>query len=179
MMRPTLEADFASTRKAVEAGATPAAVLVSLHPEHSAAILAGTKTLELRRVLPAQPVSRMVIYETLRHGGAGAIVGVAAVVGQLRGITPECLLASYPLAEIGVTPEQLAAYFAPAPGGRCSAFVLGPVERFPEPVPLPEGYKTAPQSWRYLDNKATDRLLACSNPDAYLATSAWWDTPDC
>ena len=62
--------------------------IISIHGVHSRRILAGTKTVELRRRFPAMaPGSRLWIYETMP---TGAIVGHATVAGFDRG-SPEAL----------------------------------------------------------------------------------------
>ena len=62
--------------------------IISIHGVHSRRIIAGTKTVELRRRFPEiAPGSRLWIYETMP---TGAIVGFATVAGFDRG-TPEAL----------------------------------------------------------------------------------------
>lgn len=62
--------------------------IISIHGIHSRRIIAGTKTVELRRRFPEMaPGSRLWIYETMP---TGAVVGFATVAGFDRG-TPEAL----------------------------------------------------------------------------------------
>ena len=50
-------------------------VLVSIKPRHTANILAGLKTVELRKTGPGTPPFKAYVYETLDGGkGAGAVV---------------------------------------------------------------------------------------------------------
>ena len=62
--------------------------IISIHGVHSRRIIAGTKTVELRRRFPEMaPGSRLWIYETMP---TGAVVGLAPVAGLDPG-TPEAL----------------------------------------------------------------------------------------
>lgn len=119
-------------------------VLLAIRPRHAEAILAGTKGFEFRRVLPARPVRRLVLYAS---APVMAVVGEADAWGTVRGakdeVWAECGAAA------GITREEFDAYFAGRPGA--SAIRLGPATRYAEPRPLVGyGLRRPPQSFAYL-----------------------------
>lgn len=56
--------------KSTDSRDTKTALLLSIRPEHSHRIFAGSKRFELRKVIPAEPFKRVFLYET---GGAGIV----------------------------------------------------------------------------------------------------------
>jgi predicted transcriptional regulator len=57
--------------------------IISIHPEHADSILAGRKTIELRRRIPALPLgTRLWIYATRP---TGAVTGIATIQDIARG----------------------------------------------------------------------------------------------
>lgn len=64
--------------------------IISIHPRHANAILDGTKTVELRRRIPALSVgTRLWIYATRP---VGAVIGIATVDSIVRGDPEEIWL---------------------------------------------------------------------------------------
>lgn len=123
----------------------PAAdVLLAIRPRHAEAILAGTKCFEFRRVLPANPVRRLVLYASSPvMAVVGEVEGWGAVRGSKDEVWAECGEAA------GITREEFDAYFAGRPGA--SAIRLGPATRYAEHRPLADyGLRRPPQSFAYL-----------------------------
>lgn len=82
--------------------------IISIHGVHSQRILAGSKTVELRRRFPHMPAgSRLWIYETMP---TGAVVGFVTVTGMEAG-TAEALWERHGKS-IGVTRDEFIAYLA-------------------------------------------------------------------
>jgi predicted transcriptional regulator len=86
------------------------AALISIKPRYAEAILAGRKTVELRRRVPSLVAgTRLYIYSTLP---VGAVVGVVTLADVVRG-TPEAIWNEYSAqAEIGKNDYD--AYFSGA-----------------------------------------------------------------
>lgn len=84
------------------------AALISIKPKYAEAILAGRKTVELRRRVPfLVPGTRLYIYSTLP---VGAVVGAVTLVDVVRS-TPEAIWDEYSAqAEIGK--DDYDAYFS-------------------------------------------------------------------
>lgn len=119
-------------------------VLLAIRPRHAEAILAGTKCFEFRRVLPALPVRRLVLYAS---APVMAVVGEVESWGTVRGpkgeVWAECGEAA------GISREEFDAYFAGLAAAR--AIRLGPVTRYARPLPLEAfGFCRPPQSFAYL-----------------------------
>lgn len=83
------------------------AALISIKPKYAEAILAGRKTVELRRRIPALvPGTRLFIYSTLP---VGAVVGAVTLEGGARG-TPGEIWDEY-APQAGVERDDYNAYF--------------------------------------------------------------------
>jgi predicted transcriptional regulator len=126
---------------------TGRAVLISIKPKYADLILAGTKTVELRRSWPSEHIGVMVIYSSAPIQKLVGIVHIAKVhhsdLEELWKVADAC--------GGGVTYEELAEYFT----GKKKAYGImlknvkiaksgvDPKEIFPNFVP--------PQSFQYLD----------------------------
>ncbi len=85
-----------------------AAALISIKPKYAEAILAGRKTVELRRRIPAlAPGTRLLIYSTLP---VGAVVGAVTLESVARG-TPGEIWDEY-APQAGVDRDDYNAYFS-------------------------------------------------------------------
>lgn len=134
------------------------AMLLSVHPRHVDAILAGEKTTELRRTRPTAPVGTPVlIYATSPVAAIVATCRLAAV----RSADAESLWPSVARSS-AVTREEFDAYFG---GGRSAhALELADVARLGVPVSLAHmrsgGAFQPPQTWHLLDGDGLSRLTA-------------------
>ena len=118
-------------------------LLLSLRRPYTALMLAGKKTLEIRKTAPkaaqtAMPDLRVLLYETRSAGGCGMVLGMVRcrAVHPVRGID---------LQEV------------------CARACLTSAEPVTVPQPLPLtafGVGCAPQSWRALDPAAVNAALA-------------------
>ncbi len=134
-------------------------ILLSVKPPYADAILAGSKTVELRRVAPQFTVPT----EVLLYASSP----VSAIVGRCRAIN---VLAHKPRGlwrlvgpQTGVTFEKFSEYFE----GCDTAFgiVVEQATRLQNPIGLAAirnqpGNLQPPQSYRYLSRSASDQLLA-------------------
>lgn len=112
----------------------------SINPEFVAKILAGAKTVEFRRGKPnLKPGDLILIYET---SPTQRVVGLA-VVGQLIIGSPTAVWRETK-DRGGISRARYRRYFAGS--DQAVAIELARVERFAEPLELPEGQR-APQSW--------------------------------
>lgn len=127
------------------AGSTPGRVaLLSLHPRFASAILAGEKTVELRRSAFADDVSHVVVYCT---APVQRVVGWFAVAGIDRD-RPAALWRRHRDAT-GVTAGEFKEYFRGTDEG--AAIKVGDVTVLTRPAPLDEiGPISPPQSYSYL-----------------------------
>lgn len=131
------------------------ALLISIQPRFSQAILSGTKTIELRRTLPTLPVSALaLIYSS---SPTKALVGWATIGGIVQA-TPTALWKDH-ASETGVSSSEFAEYFA----GRSNAvgLQLVSVHRARSLVSLSalraHGL-VPPQSWRYIPLRQAEGL---------------------
>jgi predicted transcriptional regulator len=126
------------------------ALFVSVKPRFAEMILAGRKTVELRRVRPAvAPGALVILYAS---SPAKEVVGTGRVVA-IEVSSPSALWESHGSLS-GLSRREFRGYFAGV--GEAVAISLADVRRLPEPVPLAElqrrwrGFRP-PQSFRYLD----------------------------
>lgn len=132
-------------------------MLVSVRARYVERILAGTKTVELRRSVPSVVRGQTVaIYETLPRGAIVATCEVQEVVEL-----PPDLLWNSLSNSLGIAKADYDSYFA----GRARAvgMLLTNVKELAEPVGLDEmrrlGVPNPPQQWSYLTSQAwRDRL---------------------
>jgi predicted transcriptional regulator len=122
------------------------AIVLAIKPKYAELILAGTKTVELRRSWSASDVGAIVIYAS---SPIQRLVGVVRVNEVIK--TAPTNLWSYSK-ELGggLTRSELREYFKGKPSGY--AVVLRDAQRFGEPLDPTEVISNfkAPQSFRYL-----------------------------
>jgi len=137
-------------------------ILLSIRPRFAEAILAGTKTVELRRTPPRLDVPTEVLLYASQP--TCAIVGTCRV-DKILAYTPAGLWRLIGR-HTGVTHGEFKLYFQ----GVSTAYglVLNEPLRLGAAVALPALRQTwqgfhPPQSFRYLDRKSTDRVLALAS----------------
>ena len=124
-------------------------IILSIRPEHADNIMAGRKTVELRRRFPECLAAGglMLIYASSPEQ---ALVGAARIEG-VRRMTPAGLWRSFK-ERVCVPRDFFNAYFAGAEEG--FGVVLGRAVRFDEPIPVSELKErfsvSPPQSYRYV-----------------------------
>jgi adenylate kinase len=136
-------------------------VLISIHPEHVAGILSGTKVFEYRKVMPTQDVSHLVLYCT---APIKRVVAVAEVVGRLVG-APSRIWSETAYGS-GITRKFYRKYFLGYENA--GAFELGNVYELSNPLELSKltSCKVAPQSFCYLNARDTKLILKKTSPIA-------------
>jgi len=152
-------------------------ILMSIRARYAALILSGRKTLEIRKTAPKglreSAEITVLLYESKREGGRGAIVG-SFVCRSIRPVTMRevrevCRRAC-------LNREELMAYAerpqrkpgeersTAAPGGKIYAWSVEAPVPFEQPVPLQEvGVSCPPQSWRKL--RETQIAISGGSPD--------------
>ncbi|MFI6444891.1 ASCH domain-containing protein [Kitasatospora sp. NPDC050543] len=136
------------------------ALLLSVHPRFATAILAGSKTVEVRRqrvaVPPGTPV---VLYAT---APTMALVGMARVAAVQVGTPREVWSASR--SRTGITRREYDEYMSGA--AQASGLTLEEPVTFEEPVPLSAlrsaGAFHPPQSYRYVAGDALRQMAEAS-----------------
>jgi predicted transcriptional regulator len=133
------------------------ALLLSLRPRFAELVLAGAKTVELRRVRPNVPPGAV----TLIYASTPtcALVGIAAVLA-VHVADRERIWQRHGR-HTGITHVEYDAYFEGATDA--VAITLTAVRRLPRPVPLPQlrqgrAWFRPPQSFRYLNPEQTASL---------------------
>jgi predicted transcriptional regulator len=131
-------------------------MLLSIHPRHVQSILAGLKTVELRRTRPhVQPGQPVAIYAT---APTGAVVAMCRVETVMTG-TPVAIGSSETLMNAAVSREEFDDYFGHAE--RAVAIHLREVRPLTHPVTL-EHLRSSrdfhpPQTWHFFDfNRVAD-----------------------
>lgn len=135
------------------------AFLMSIKPHYADMIIAGTKKIELRRILPTSPIGWMVIYAS---APVQKIVGMVKVVGYAEAKPANELWDMAEALGCGVTEADFEAYFKGVPA---KALLLSeePVQVFSKgvsPERVIEGYIRPPQSFQYISYAALQRLQA-------------------
>lgn len=142
------------------------AVLISIHPEHVANILSGTKVFEYRKVMPTQDISYLVLYCT---APVKRIVAAVEVVGCQVG--PPSRVWTDTAYGAGITRKFYRDYFS----GKSSAgsFTLGNVYELPEPLELAKlsSCKVPPQSFCYLNARDISKILEEASPHPSTSSS--------
>lgn len=136
------------------------AVLLSIKPKYADLILAGTKTVELRRSWPSNDIGVMVIYSS---APVQRLTGIA-LIKEIRECAPDAL---WDLAQAhggGVTEDELKVYI----GKKLFAYgvMLGRVvsaEVLVDPKDLFQHF-TPPQGFLYLDPLDFRRVIAAMFP---------------
>lgn len=126
--------------------------LMSIHPEYAEALLAGTKTVELRRSRFANDISHILIYAT---SPVQKVLGWAKT-GSVEEGSPTSIWEAHK-SRAGISRSVYRAYFRGHP--RATAIHVATPQRLEKPLALSEvedGLK-APQSWRYLSLEAAQR----------------------
>lgn len=132
-------------------------LLLSVQPRHAAAILAGTKTVELRRRAPRDvDGATIVLYAS---GAVRAVVGTVQVTGIANG-SPDAIWRHF-RRQIGITRPEFDVYFTGT--DEAYALVLTDPNVAPSPMQLPDLRQhdlEPPQSWRYLTRTVIRTLRA-------------------
>lgn len=134
---------------------TERALFMSIRPQFVEAILAGTKTVELRRTRPNVEVGSLVIFYSSTP--TRAIVGWASLAGMVEG-TP-CQLWDNHGARTAIAEDEYDTYFAGAEAAY--GLELEDVVQAVKPVPLATIRSLGiepPQSWRYLSSELGCRI---------------------
>ncbi|MFE7114191.1 ASCH domain-containing protein [Streptomyces sp. NPDC057654] len=139
------------------------AMLLSVHPRFATAILAGSKTVEVRRQrVAAPPGTTVVLYAT---SPTMALVGLARIAAVSVGSPREVWRAHR--SRTGISRKEFDAYMSGAT--QASGITLEAPEPFDEPVPLTAlraaGTFHPPQSYRYFQEEAL-RQVAEASPAA-------------
>lgn len=135
-------------------------MLLSVHPRFATAILAGSKTVEVRRQRVAVPLGTMVLlYAT---SPTMALVGTARIAA-VHVSSPQALWSAH-RTQTGISRREFDEYMSGA--SQASGLTLTEPVTFDEPVPLSAlrgtGTFHPPQSYRYLDTQTIRRMAAAS-----------------
>jgi predicted transcriptional regulator len=124
-------------------------IIISIRPEHVCNIMAGRKTVELRRRFPEGSAAGRLLF-IYSSSPEQALVG-AARIEQVRRMTPAGLWRSFK-DKACVTRDLFDAYFDGAEQG--FGILIGEPVRFDDPLPVSELRErfrfSPPQSYRYL-----------------------------
>ena len=132
-----------------------AVIVASIHPQHSQAILDGTKTVELRRRLPKRDADWVLIHET---APTSMVVGHVEVYGVLTG--PARFFWEQFAGRVGeVSEAEFHAYFDGMELAQ-GLLLFNPV-RWSTPLPIDLlGLTRPPQSWGYVDvDRAAEAMV--------------------
>lgn len=149
------------------------AMLLSVHPRFATAILAGSKTVEVRRQrVAAPPGTPVLLYAT---APTMALVGMVRIASVHVGSPKEVWSAHR--AQTGITQREYDAYMDGAT--QASGLTLEDPVPFDEPVPLSAlraaGAFHPPQSYRYL--RSAD-LRQVSEAGPAVGSALWKVLPD-
>lgn len=139
-------------------------ILMSIRARYAALILSGRKTLEIRKTAPKglreSAEITVLLYESKREGGRGAIVGSFLCRNILpvtkRNVDEVCRRACLSREELQAyaeRPQRIpgAESSTAAPGGKIYAWSVESPVTFEQPIPLQElSVSCPPQSWRKL-----------------------------
>jgi predicted transcriptional regulator len=135
--------------------ASERALFISIRPQFVEAILAGSKTVELRRTRPNVEVGSLVIFYS--SSPTRAIVGWASLAGMVEG-TPDQLWDDHG-ERTAIAEDEYDLYFAGA--NAAYGLELEDVVQALKPVPL-ETIRSLgiepPQSWRYVHSDLGSRI---------------------
>lgn len=133
-------------------------ILISVRPQHVAAMLSGEKTVELRRRPVRAPIGTTVwIYETVPAGRLRIVAQLAAIEES----SPDSLWRRH-RSRVGITRDAFSSYFEGSE--RACALVLREVRPLSRPPKLPElrsalGEFVAPQFYRKLAQDGPELAL--------------------
>jgi len=130
------------------------AILLSVKPKFANLIIDGSKLVELRRAIPAQPVGTIAIYSSSPVQAIVALVDVKEIIEE----HPNKLWTIAKENGGGLTRAELLSYFESKSVG--FALMLENVRVFKKPVNPNKIFKpfTAPQSFKYLTTKELQKL---------------------
>lgn len=152
-------------------------ILMSIRARYAELILSGQKTLEIRKTAPKglreSAEITVLLYESKREGGRGAIVGSfvcksiqSVTMSEVRDVCRRACLNRKELMTYAERPQR-------KPGeGRRTAAIIGKIYAwnvecpvtFEQPIPLQEvGVSCPPQSWRKL--RETQIAISGGSPD--------------
>lgn len=152
-------------------------ILMSIRARYAALILSGRKTLEIRKTAPKglreSAEITVLLYESKREGGRGAIVGSfvcksirSVTMSEVRDVCRRACLNREELLAYTERPQRVpgAESSTAAPGGRIYAWSVEAPVTFEQPVLLQEvGVSCPPQSWRKL--RKTQIAMSGGNRD--------------
>lgn len=120
-------------------------ILLSIHPNFADAIISGKKKYELRKNRISDEINWIYLYETKPVQKVTARVALQKILTA----SPQILKTIIDLSETELTSEQYDKYYEHSKVA--SALVLGRVEQFSKPLPLPD-FKISriPQNYCYL-----------------------------
>lgn len=128
--------------------------LLSIHPRHAEALMAGTKRVELRRTPVRDDTTHVIVYAT---APVKAVIGWFEVAGV--DVDSQTSIWNTHRAVSGVTRGEFRSYFAGA--ARASAIRVAAAHRLDSPLPLDAipGVKRPPQSFQYIDPSSIGWLI--------------------
>lgn len=152
-------------------------ILMSIRARYAALILSGRKTLEIRKTAPKGlrecAEITVLLYESKREGGRGAIVGSfvcrsirPVTMREVREVCRRACLSREELQAYAERPQRIpgAESSTAAPGRKIYAWSVEAPVPFEQPVPLQEvGVSCPPQSWRKL--RETQIAMSGGSPD--------------
>lgn len=152
-------------------------ILMSIRARYAALILSGRKTLEIRKTAPKglreSAEITVLLYESKREGGKGAIVGrflcrniFPVTKMKVDEVCRRACLSREALQAYAERPQRIpgAESSAAVPGGKIYAWSVEAPVTFEQPIPLQEvGVSCPPQSWRKL--RKTQIAMSGGNRD--------------
>lgn len=152
-------------------------ILMSIRARYAALILSGRKTLEIRKTAPKglreSAEITVLLYESKREGGRGAIVGSfvcksirSVTMSEVRDVCRRACLSRKELQAYAERPQRIpgAESSTAVPGGKIYAWSVEVPVTFEQPIPLQEvGVSCPPQSWRKL--RKTQIAMSGGNRD--------------
>lgn len=152
-------------------------ILMSIRARYAALILSGRKTLEIRKTAPKglreSAEITVLLYESKREGGRGAIVGsflcrniLPVTKMKVDEVCRRACLSREALQAYAERPQRIpgAESSTDVPGGKIYAWSVEAPVTFEQPIPLQEvGVSCPPQSWRKL--RETQIAMSGGNRD--------------
>ena len=143
-------------------------LLLSVRPRHASAILAGTKTVELRRKAPRDvDGATAILYAS---GSIRAVVGTVQIYAVENG-APDVVWERFK-DDVGITRDEFDLYFTGANEAFALVLSRATAARYPMRLPdLREHKLEPPQSWRYLTRTIVHTLRVALGLDAEVPIS--------